>query len=121
MNKLYIKSTTEEDTYWSNEWGWTDLSEATPFNEGEDEIFLLPIGGEWVTIEQLQSIPTDMKNKSALALAHYIDQWDDEWESLREFIMEGGDPKTHILYHAAVVGEWEDNFWDNVRKYEKEL
>jgi hypothetical protein len=62
-----------------------------------------------------------MKNDSAQKLAQYIDEFDDEYDSLREFILEGNDPKDHILFHAAVVGEWEDNFWDNVRKYQNDI
>jgi hypothetical protein len=62
-----------------------------------------------------------MKNDSALQLAQYIDNWDDEYDSLREFILEGNDPKDHILFHAAVVGEWEDNFWKTVADYQKDI
>ena len=62
-----------------------------------------------------------MKNDSAQKLAQYIDDCDDEYDSLREFILEGNDPKDHILFHAAVVGEWEDNFWNQVAEYQKDI
>lgn len=43
-----IASTTEAHTYWSNEDGWTDLSGATVFADGERPTLRLPDGGEWV-------------------------------------------------------------------------
>lgn len=42
-----IASTTEAHTYWSNEDGWTDLSGATVFADGERKTLRLPDGGEW--------------------------------------------------------------------------
>lgn len=38
--------------YWSNEYGWGSLEEATCFTEDErNAIFLLPIDGEWKRVE----------------------------------------------------------------------
>lgn len=39
---------TDGDWYWSNDYGWVDIFEASIFNESEFNDFDLPIGGAWV-------------------------------------------------------------------------
>tara|TARA_Y100000310_G_scaffold324929_1_gene387568 strand:+ start:415 stop:636 length:222 start_codon:yes stop_codon:yes gene_type:complete len=66
-DNLIIKSINEMDDetwgalYWSNEWGWVGIEEATKFTEEDAGVFLnLPYGGEWVyeSIELGVDIPT---------------------------------------------------------------
>ena len=59
---------------------------------------------------------TDEFYKAALELARYIDQFDDEFDELEEFVG-GGDPKQHVLYSAAIVGGWVEEFEKTVNSY----
>jgi hypothetical protein len=44
----FVIHSAEEDTYWSNEVGWTGPEEATVFAAAERERLHLPVGGRWV-------------------------------------------------------------------------
>ena len=61
------------------------------------------------------------KEESAKELASYI--WDSsaEHESYEQYIVEGDDPKDHILYHAALILGHEKEFEKDIEKYESEV
>lgn len=48
------------------------------------------------------------KEKSALELAKYIYDSQNEFEDFKDFIKEGNNPENHIYYHACVILELED-------------
>ena len=53
-NKMYIiASNTESDLFWSNEIGWVDVNSATQFSSDDRFNLNLPIGGDWVELDDL--------------------------------------------------------------------
>ena len=46
----------EEGDYWSNEDGWTALSQATQFSEGDTTMLRLPIAGAWISLSEAKSL-----------------------------------------------------------------
>ena len=60
-------------------------------------------------------------NDAAMECARYIFDSDSEQISYQEYIVDGNDPREHILYCAAVVlGETED-FQIDIDEYLKEI
>ena len=56
MNRYFVRSVDEVDDdgvllYWSNEFGWVNLSEAEIFTSDEMLEFDLPMGGRWEKIK----------------------------------------------------------------------
>lgn len=55
MNRYFVRSVDEVDEsgvllYWSNEYGWVNLSEADIFSSDEMLTYDLPMGGRWEKI-----------------------------------------------------------------------
>ncbi len=59
--------------------------------------------------------------ESAKELASYI--WDSsaEHESYEQYIAEGEDPKSHILYHAARILGHDKKFEKDIEKWQSEI
>ena len=56
MNSYFIRSVDEVDDdgvllYWSNQYGWVNLSEADVFSGAEMLEYDLPMGGRWEKIK----------------------------------------------------------------------
>jgi hypothetical protein len=43
--------------FWSNKWGWGDLSGADQFTTEDTAELNLPIGGMWLTMTAAQKLP----------------------------------------------------------------
>jgi hypothetical protein len=53
----YLIKHKKQMTFWSNEWGWTDVQSADFFSEEEKQnIHYLPIAGIWITTWEAKSI-----------------------------------------------------------------
>jgi hypothetical protein len=46
--KRWVIKDRAQDLFWSNDWGWTSLAEATVFDHFEHGMCCLPLGGRWV-------------------------------------------------------------------------
>lgn len=49
--------------------------------------------------------------------AIYVFESESEQISYEEYIQSGGDPRDHIIYHAAVILDKADNFQDDIDEY----
>lgn len=61
---------------------------------------------------------TDEQIEFAKEVARYILDGDAERENYEESIEEGNDPRDHVYYKASVVIGSDDEFADDIEKYE---
>ena len=61
------------------------------------------------------------KELSAKELASYVWYLLDEHKSYKQYIAEFNDPKTHILYHAALILGHEKEFEKDIENWQSEI
>lgn len=54
--KPYVITNLKGTEFWSNEFGWTDISESTKFFEEETKTLNLPMEGKWMTLWEVNSL-----------------------------------------------------------------
>ena len=60
-------------------------------------------------------------NDSAISLASYVIDSDNEWKNFEEFLKNGGNPFEHIIFDVCVVMELiEEDFLETVEEYSTE-
>lgn len=66
--------------------------------------------------------PESIWNQSAHELADHVWNSDAEHENYAFYLLiEGSDPREHILYHAAVILGYERDFDKDIKAYEASL
>jgi hypothetical protein len=53
---MFVIINLENNGYWNNQHGWTELDEATQFTEDETKIFSAPADSYWVAISEIEKL-----------------------------------------------------------------